>query len=316
MDEIKIGEIIRQARLSKGLSQKQLSAGICSYTTLSRYENDSRVPSKKTYDKLMSRLGVSGFLYEEVTKDVDYTLLNIQKDVMREMFRGFITFRDSEMMHEKMYAYLKLAEEEDLDDREFIKLVEAHWIFSNSRDISITRLNEVADIISQTCREGLAGLEAQISEGDVDYVHASLSTSQMMIINLLAISEYMKKNFSKALELELWIYKYLKTDGGDNMEKEAHIAYVCNNIAVFLQGLGLHQDALLFAKRAVKLSMINNCMVASCMFLKTRASCYGMVGQFDSKKKDEELVRLIAKELKNSCDINFDISSVTPTQIF
>lgn len=56
MREVIFGEEIRRVRLERGLTQERLSEGICSPSTLSRIENGSQVPSRRTFQLLMERL--------------------------------------------------------------------------------------------------------------------------------------------------------------------------------------------------------------------------------------------------------------------
>lgn len=53
------GDAIREARLKAGLSQEQLSEGICSALSLSRIENNSAGVSPSTFQALMERAGAS-----------------------------------------------------------------------------------------------------------------------------------------------------------------------------------------------------------------------------------------------------------------
>jgi len=57
MREIFIGEEIKKSREDLGISQMDLSAGICDVTTLSRLENGQQTPSRKVVKSLLSRLG-------------------------------------------------------------------------------------------------------------------------------------------------------------------------------------------------------------------------------------------------------------------
>ena len=51
------GSIIRQARLNAGLTQEQLSDGVCSTLSLSRIENGSAGVSPATFQTLMAHAG-------------------------------------------------------------------------------------------------------------------------------------------------------------------------------------------------------------------------------------------------------------------
>ncbi|PAD25456.1 hypothetical protein CHH62_11760 [Niallia circulans] len=55
--EIMVGERIRQLRIHKQLTQKELTEGICSITYLSRIENGQINPSAEFLRKVSKRLG-------------------------------------------------------------------------------------------------------------------------------------------------------------------------------------------------------------------------------------------------------------------
>ncbi len=59
MAVLQIGSIIRSRREEMGLSQEDLSDGICAVPTLSRIENNERLPTKNHFEMLMQRLGYS-----------------------------------------------------------------------------------------------------------------------------------------------------------------------------------------------------------------------------------------------------------------
>ncbi|KEO82308.1 hypothetical protein EL26_16120 [Tumebacillus flagellatus] len=56
--EMTIGQRFKKYRKEKGLSQQQLSEGICSYSTVSQIECDRALPSVGTLEKLAERLSV------------------------------------------------------------------------------------------------------------------------------------------------------------------------------------------------------------------------------------------------------------------
>ena len=58
MQEIFIGEAIRQRRLALGLTQEELCEGLCEPATLSRIENGRQAPSRSRANALLQRLGL------------------------------------------------------------------------------------------------------------------------------------------------------------------------------------------------------------------------------------------------------------------
>ena len=59
METYRIGEIIREQRNRRNISQEELCFGICAVTTLSRIENGNQKPSLKVEEALLERLGHS-----------------------------------------------------------------------------------------------------------------------------------------------------------------------------------------------------------------------------------------------------------------
>lgn len=59
MGNYPVGRLIAEMRDRRGLSQEELSEGICAVSTLSKIENSVQMPRRKVYDALMQRLGVS-----------------------------------------------------------------------------------------------------------------------------------------------------------------------------------------------------------------------------------------------------------------
>ena len=57
------GKTIRDARMRAGLTQEQLSYGICSVLSLSRIENNTAGISPVTFQSLMTRAGAPSEIY-------------------------------------------------------------------------------------------------------------------------------------------------------------------------------------------------------------------------------------------------------------
>ena len=58
MQEMFLGEAIKRRRLEMGLTQEQLSEGICEPITISRLENGKQTPSRNRINALLARLGL------------------------------------------------------------------------------------------------------------------------------------------------------------------------------------------------------------------------------------------------------------------
>nr|WP_297873834.1 helix-turn-helix transcriptional regulator [uncultured Blautia sp.] len=58
-----IGEVIKRTRESLGMTQEELSEGICTTETLSRIETGKRTPNRANFKALMERMGRCGEKY-------------------------------------------------------------------------------------------------------------------------------------------------------------------------------------------------------------------------------------------------------------
>lgn len=72
-----LGDKIKQARKAKGLSQKEVAAGICTQATISQMENHNKIPTMSIFVKICNRLEVA---QAEVTSqndsELNYLLFN------------------------------------------------------------------------------------------------------------------------------------------------------------------------------------------------------------------------------------------------
>lgn len=120
METYRIGEIIREERIRKKISQEELCFGICSVPTLSRIENGIQKPSLKVEEALLERLGHSTenlIIYAdsiEIRKhqleiEIQTKIAHWEKiDELLEDYRAAVAVRGTEEILERQF--LKMAE--------------------------------------------------------------------------------------------------------------------------------------------------------------------------------------------------------------
>ena len=87
MSNYNVGQIIKLTREAIGLSQEELSDGVCSVQTLSRIENGKVKVKKKTYQQLMEKMGRDGTKNYSVLSTENFELLDIMVEVNNLIFR-------------------------------------------------------------------------------------------------------------------------------------------------------------------------------------------------------------------------------------
>lgn len=90
----KIGAVIRDLRLSRGLTQKELAAALdISLSSIKSYENSYREPNSKAMVALENYFKVSGdFLIGNLSKDVfinNYETIQSDADILHEQYISF-----------------------------------------------------------------------------------------------------------------------------------------------------------------------------------------------------------------------------------
>lgn len=83
-----IADHLYDLRKEKGFTQEDLAFGICSSGTLSKIENGKRMPTMRTYEALMQRLGESPELFIEFAGKEELENYKTSRKIIRLLARG------------------------------------------------------------------------------------------------------------------------------------------------------------------------------------------------------------------------------------
>lgn len=83
-----IGDIIKKSRESQGITQERLSEGICSVSTLSRLENNERMPSRTVFNKLMQKLGRNSDIYDSYVDESEFKFFLKKRELQQKLLWG------------------------------------------------------------------------------------------------------------------------------------------------------------------------------------------------------------------------------------
>lgn len=81
MQEIRIGEFIREERLRQGLTQQELCEGICERVTLSRLENGASNPSMSVVNALLEKLEMDGGRFYALLTPQEQQVESLRKEI-------------------------------------------------------------------------------------------------------------------------------------------------------------------------------------------------------------------------------------------
>ena len=87
-DTDEFGKYISKTRMSNYLSLEQLSEGICDSSSLNRIEHGKRYADKLTRDRMLGRLGIDGYDYENYINIKEYGQWKIRMEILNNISNG------------------------------------------------------------------------------------------------------------------------------------------------------------------------------------------------------------------------------------
>lgn len=84
------GKLIEKNRRARNISKTKLCRGLCSVTSLSRYEQDVRIPEKILADALLERMGIKPYQYEFILSDEDFYQSMLRKKIIYAVDNGML----------------------------------------------------------------------------------------------------------------------------------------------------------------------------------------------------------------------------------
>lgn len=200
-----ICNVLRDARKEKGVTQEKLCYGLCSKSMLSKIENGQKYPNEMLFSALMERLG----------KDVEQcNILGTRKDIQKKYNRIRITqcikIRNYENLQNELADYEMLCDEEDKLSKQFYFMEKA------GGDIECEKQVEYC----------MQAINMTIPGFRVDrFKNFLYSYNELVILNMLAGTYRMKKEYLEAKNLYEKIFLYLQ-ESLEESEKESIYSYL------------------------------------------------------------------------------------------
>lgn len=234
----RIGEIIREERNRRKISQEELCFGICSVTTLSRIENGSQKPSLKIEEALLERLGHST---ENLVVYAD------DKEVKKHRLESAIRTR---MMHfedagDLLAEYQKLLEKRGTE----CVLEEQFLVMSWAIQDFYQHTGESGDICKRLT-EALCLTIPKYSESTLEDIKL-LTTTEIEILNNLALAYAKEKEEEKALRIFRYLAKLLERDMSDGTTAHRHYNMILGNLARQLLYAQEYEEAEFFSRQGI-----------------------------------------------------------------
>lgn len=276
MQELFIGETIRQKRLEAGQKQEQLCEGLCDPSTLSRIERGKQSPSRNIVDSLLQRLGLPHDRY--------YTFLTPREaevDALRAKIDSCAACFCQSLAEEKRQARAEALEQLDQLDaiidagdnitRQYILSVRSALGEEHGPYGFEARMNMLLDAIRLTVPH--FDLEAL---GDRLY-----SINETGIIVQIAETYSDVGQHEKAASILSQLLTYMREHYQNVIHPSRHLSPVAFNYARELCLLGCYKEALETAELGRKACLDYGYCQALPGLLAVMAECRGAMGDYE-----------------------------------
>ena len=240
MSNNSLGEVIRSLRKKAGLSQEELSEGICSPVSLSRIENGIQKPSSSVLESLLNKLGTSTYqicniyykneeqlAFEEKSEQI--TKLISEGNIIEARNQFILLKENAELNNLNMQYYMLLDAS--------IKLYENGYA------------NEVLTILN----DALALTKPSFNFED--FRDTLLSMEEVNILNLIVFAYYQLGETLKAIRLGEELMSALKNHKSGLKEYQLMQINLALNLAQCLEKECRYKEAFEYAEKAEELSI-------------------------------------------------------------
>lgn len=267
---MEFGATIKSRRKELGLTQKELSAGICTQALISRIEKGDIVPQNSILDKLANRLNMN----TEEIKTIAYQSSHKSEIIeIKEMIRKALSRRDYRQVeltvnqNEMLISHIN-----NENDRAFFT-----WIKASLEDKLYHRKEEALEILTAI---PLLDLEDELA---------------IEILNAIGIIYYQEENFEQALN----VFQNAVNMIEESMDELVQVKLFFN-YALTLEEYNEDKKALEYVMRAIDLLVIKDSMFLLGDLYHTKGYILRKLNHLEEAKKSNQLALSIFDIQNNS----------------
>ena len=222
-----LGDIIRDLRKQKKLTQEELAEGICSSVSISRIENGTQMPSGVTLEKILSKLDASTYQLCDIyfKNEQNHQFEEFAEQAASAINRGDIAFAKS--------VLTALEEFENPDEKNYqtMDLIKGSILLYEDSD-------EALDVLTKA----LSYTRPDFSFSN--FHNVLFTVVEVNILSLISMFYYGKGDYFKALTISKELYESLKNHKSDVKYYDVLRMYVAMTLAGSLSKCGSVRESL------------------------------------------------------------------------
>ena len=231
-----IGNIIKKRRLALGLSQEELSDGICAVTTLSRIENGERMPTQNHLEMLLQRLGYSELMFQSYVDEEAFYAHELKFKIRQAYIEN--KKEEGKILLEEFKALVKNPSN---IDKQFIAL--------NTALLNQVSMNDEVDL------EQLEdALRLTMPNYDRNHLPQIMSYEEIVLLNCIANDLAIKNQREESIKTLYGIVRYYDTNVVNTEEMLRTATMVFYNLSKCLGLEGRYDECIQVCDRGIKLA--------------------------------------------------------------
>ncbi len=279
-----VGDYIKEKRKEAGLSQEELAEGICEPSTLSRIENGSQMPSRKTYEALMQKMGKGGSMFSSFSSRKEMEICRLEMLISEKLAN-----RNLEGLRE-LYDELKLLADKSNDlEWQYVVYVDA-LIQNLEGEGAVAILPQLVEALHRTRPD--FDLENPAQAG-------LLTFQEINLLNNIAIAHWKSGKKESGMRLMVYLKEYMEKHLIDEKEKGGHYPMVLFNLSKWLLEEEKAQEALEMAEVGVKACIAYGKLTAFPKLLVSKADALERLGENEKAIEVYRQVFYLSQAMEN-----------------
>lgn len=238
MGEYSKAAVIKYTRKATGMTQEELSEGICEPVTISRYENGLLNPSDEKFVRLMQKMGENG---NTCLLPLHYEMADLQKEMEKMMnLLERADWDEVENQKRKMEQEFQLSLDYP-ENRQYLKRIEVVVNYKKGRISVREAIEQLKDALCETLK---------IREPEDLPIYRILRETEVMIVYNLATYYEAYGDRKKALRIYHRLDQYFKREDMVNDYKPRYLVYVGYSNILGLSGK--YDESIAICKREIE----------------------------------------------------------------
>ena len=247
MANYRAGDVIRLTRNAVGMTQEQLSDGICSVETLSRLENGKHVVKQSVYEQLMARM-------ERDTRKSYAVCVSKDMELMEE--RIWLEDAVSKHEYERAELYLGIVKrkiEDSSISRQYLEWLEGIVGYRLGR----IGAEELVQKLEKAIRITVPDYECHLYIENKERIYPFTELEIYTLMSLASAYRYIEQPY-RSIQINEVLLLCLKAEYMDENSATKLQMVIEDNYVRALEQDGKYREALEKAREVLKLAVINN----------------------------------------------------------